>query len=170
MIANNLPIGQRRRVVIRPDGGGERAGNLASPRKAASALVVDDRHSHPLEDFLLATAIAAFGLDDRITPDLLCDVAKILLQARKKGRTRELFGCAQREAEALPVWQCRLCDEPNPATFDLCWNCSNMRPSDTTGLSLRSEALLAAHAVVECGIAAKYQEKAARCRNDACQS
>jgi hypothetical protein len=31
------------------------------------------------------------------------------------------------EAEAGPEWACPACNESNPATFDLCWNCGAAR-------------------------------------------
>jgi hypothetical protein len=97
---------------------------------------------HIIEDVLIGVAIAAFALDQRIPRDTLFRVAQTLLEARSQGRAEELIQAAHAEAKRLPDWQCEVCRESNPGTFDLCWNCGNLRDNKVTCLSSEADVLL----------------------------
>ena len=104
---------------------------------------------HALEDLLTGAAIAALALDKRFGDRFVLDVARALLDARRQGRLNELLESAHREAKSLPEWSCPECDEINPGTFDVCWNCSTPRPEGSPLMAPESESVLAMEAVVE---------------------
>jgi hypothetical protein len=101
-----------------------------------------DQTSHIIEDALVGVAIAAFALDERIPRRTLFRIVDALLEARSHGREKELILAAHAEANRLPYWDCEVCRESNPATFDLCWNCGNLGINKVTCLSSDVEVLL----------------------------
>jgi hypothetical protein len=115
-------------------------------RRADDAIGHDslesDQTIHIIEDVLIGAAIAAFALDERIPRDALFRVVQALLQARSQGREDELIRAARVEANRLPDWECEVCRESNPGTFDLCWNCGNLGHHKITRLSPDAEVLL----------------------------
>ncbi|HEY3392109.1 MAG TPA: hypothetical protein VGK58_05350 [Lacipirellulaceae bacterium] len=98
--------------------------------------------THIIEDVLIGAAIAAFALDERVPRDTLFQVIQGLLKARQQGREDELIRAAKAEAIRLPDWDCEVCRESSPGTFELCWNCGNLSTNKVTCLSSDAEVLL----------------------------
>lgn len=98
--------------------------------------------THIIEDVLIGVAIAAFAIEERIPRDTLVRVAHALLEARSQGRADELIRAAHDEANCLAGWECDVCRESNPGTFDLCWNCGNLHHNKVNCLSSDSDVLL----------------------------
>ena len=104
--------------------------------------VESDQATRIIEDVLIGAAIAAFALEERIPRDTLARVVQALLEARSRGRVDKLIRAAHEEASRLPDWECVVCLESNPGTFELCWNCGNLSHNKITRLSPDADVLL----------------------------
>ncbi|MHC4179417.1 MAG: hypothetical protein ACYSWU_18040 [Planctomycetota bacterium] len=94
-----------------------------------------------IEDVLMIVGLAALASDDRIPRSTLFRMAELLCEARREGRAEEVLAAAHEEADALTEWECPQCEETNPGTFGMCWNCSQgQQPSGE--LSPESEVVL----------------------------
>ena len=84
--------------------------------------------AHAIEEVLLGVAVIAIATDDRIPATIGKEIVDRLLQANYDGRARELADAARNEVAALSDWVCDECQEGNPATFKVCWNCLRPQP------------------------------------------
>jgi len=101
-------------------------------RLAADQTASDQRGVvHALEDILLAVAIAAIASNDEIPGSLARSVVDLLLDAHQDGRVRDVVSAARSEVLEVPDWECRGCLEPNPSTFEICWNCGGDQPDSS---------------------------------------
>jgi hypothetical protein len=100
---------------------------------------------------LVGIAFVAFALDDRIPRRVIYRMAQTLLDARAEARANELRAAARTEAESLADWNCSTCQEANPGTFELCWNCGQLTHEERQKLSHESEAVLALDAATYIG-------------------
>lgn len=91
--------------------------------------------AHLVEDVLLGTALAALALEERVGWRMLLRAASVLLEAREQGRAAELLAKAKQIVTCLDEWTCPTCSEPNPGTFEICWQCQSERADLAAALS-----------------------------------
>lgn len=125
----------------------------AADRELTSAAVERDfTRSKPylaFQDAILFLAIVELALDDLLPRDELLDIVFRIIEEREQGRIDEVFKAARAEAAQIPDWKCTGCAEINPGTFDICWNCEELRPVNSARLSRKAEVVLAIESTVE---------------------
>lgn len=89
------------------------------PQRVSADKGAAKKAVHILEDALLGAALVAITLEDRIPRDIVLDVVRTLLDARRDGRVEEFQISAHSEAASLPEWHCSRCGKANPGTFEV---------------------------------------------------
>lgn len=75
-----------------------------------------------LELFVSILNLFAISIVDRDSVQFVRAMAETLIWSAEHARLRSVTEY-RAQASALPEWDCAPCGEPNPGTFDLCWNC-----------------------------------------------